>query len=89
MLPIISEFCLEGNVIACKRHGSGHINESYLLQTSCGNSYLLQKINHHVFQDVPALMRNIAAVTRHLAQKISDPRHLLTLIPNSICLEKA
>ena len=32
MLPILFEFCLEGNVIACKRHGFEHINESYLLQ---------------------------------------------------------
>lgn len=63
------------------RYGNGHINETYLLVTGSGRQYILQRVNHQVFADVPALMRNIAAVTRHIAKKVDDPRQVLTLIP--------
>ncbi len=81
MLQAAFSFCLDGAPVSCERYGFGHINETYLLQTDRAHAYILQKINHHVFQDVPGLMRNIAAVTRHLALKDPDPRHVLTLIP--------
>ncbi len=81
MFSSIYAFCLEGNPISCERYGCGHINETYLLRTDRPHDYILQKINKHVFRDVPGLMHNIASVTRHLAKKDADPRHVLTLIP--------
>jgi len=81
MLSAASAFALAGNQISCERHGSGHINETYLLTTDSSREYVLQKINRHVFRDVPGLMRNVSAVTRHLARKASDPRHVLALLP--------
>ncbi|MGJ4850738.1 phosphotransferase enzyme family protein [Bacillota bacterium Meth-B3] len=79
MLQAAYEFALDGAPVSCARYGNGHINETYLLVTA-DRRYILQKINRHVFRDVPALMRNIALVTRHLERLESDPRRALTLI---------
>lgn len=79
--PAVSAFILEGAPIACNRYGNGHINETYLLETDAPHAYILQKINNQIFQDVPALMGNIAAVTAHLRAQDPDPRHTLTLVP--------
>ncbi len=81
MLNILAQFRLDGAPVSCERYGSGHINETYLAVTDAPHSYILQKINRRIFTDVPALMRNIQAVTAHLARKVSDPRHVLTLVP--------
>lgn len=75
------QFQLKGNFASSERYGNGHINETYLVRTSLGHDYILQRINRRVFADVPALMRNIASVTRHLATKDPNPRHVLRLVP--------
>lgn len=74
-------FAIKGNMGSCQRYGNGHINETYLVMTDAPHAYILQRVNRKVFADVPALMANIAAVTRHLAKGDPDPRHVLTLIP--------
>lgn len=78
-MKAVSQFRIEGNPVSCERYGNGHINETYLLVTD-RRRYILQKINHHIFTDVPALMKNIAAVTEYLRQGQSDPRRTLTLV---------
>jgi Ser/Thr protein kinase RdoA (MazF antagonist) len=77
---VLSHFPLDGNVTACERYGCGHINETYLVVTDRQHRYILQKINHHIFKDVPGLMHNIASVTEYLRQSIADPRRVLTLV---------
>ena len=72
---------MKGSAVSCERYGSGHINETYLVQTDAGEKYILQKINSEIFRDVPALMRNIAAVTSWIAKKDPDPRHTMHLVP--------
>ena len=69
MLQAAFEFALEGAPVSCTPHGSGHINETYLLKTDAPHAYILQKINHHIFKDVDGLMRNIAAVSDYLYQR--------------------
>lgn len=81
MLPIVSAFAIEGKPLSCERYGAGHINGTYLLKTHGGRMYILQKINRHVFRNVPALMNNIVLVTGHLAKADPRPRHVLTLVP--------
>lgn len=81
MKQIISEFQLKGRFLRCERYGNGHINETYLLETDAPHAYILQKVNRHVFPDVPGLMRNIVAVTSYLWQQTPDPRRVLTLVP--------
>ena len=81
MEKIYSRFQLDGLPISCTRYGSGHINETYLLVTSRPHLYILQKLSTQAFKNVPGLMENIIAVTRHLGEQDSDPRHALKLIP--------
>ena len=80
MLSILDRFQLEGRTVSCEAYGSGHINRTYLAMTDAPHRYILQQINHRVFTNVPALMENIHAVTKFLAQKDPDPRHVLTLV---------
>ena len=81
MEHIISLFQLQGAPVRCERYGNGHINETYLLETDAPHAYILQKVNRHVFPDIPNLMRNIEFVTSYLWQQIPDPRRVLTLVP--------
>ena len=74
---ITSHFRTEGSVVSCSPIGSGHINESWLITTEpvTACDYVLQRMNHHVFKDIPGLMNNILIVTRHIETKIrsGDP----------------
>lgn len=80
-------FDLSGKVIGVERFGSGHINDTFrLLMQNSSSSYLLQRINHHIFPDVEGLMYNIELVTAHLKmvlkQEVEDvDKHSLTIIP--------
>ncbi len=85
---IANQFDVEGEVVDIRRFGSGHINDTYKLTvvSSTDISYLLQKINHHIFTDVDGLMNNISLVTNHLKtilkQTVADvDKHTLTIVP--------
>ena len=75
------QFRLDSRLVGCTPYGFGHINSTYLVVTETGRRYILQGINRHVFKDASGLMRNIAAVTRHIAAKQSDARGALHLVP--------
>ncbi|WP_205501768.1 phosphotransferase enzyme family protein [Rufibacter psychrotolerans] len=86
---IVSRFNLQGTAASIVPHGSGHIHDTYHVanaQPDCPD-YLLQRVNHHVFKNVPALMENIHVVTTHLRQKLENTSEtqpsaeVLTLIP--------
>lgn len=77
---IAARFAVNGWVAYCERYGSGHINETYLVETDGGARYILQKINDTVFQNVPALMENVSAVTRYLRARTDDPRRAMHLV---------
>ena len=78
---VLSQFRLIGKPVSCERYGCGHINVTYLVVTDAGLRYILQKINNHVFPNVPKLQENIAAVTGHLRQQTQEKHGVLTLIP--------
>ena len=80
MLNICRKFQLRGTILSCQPYGSGHINATFLVHTDQAD-YILQRINHSIFQDVPALMNNIQRVTAFLAGRDPDPRHSLHLVP--------
>ena len=80
MLSILNSFQLDAPAVSCEKYGCGHINMTYLVVTATGRRYILQKINDRIFQNVPALMENIAAVTGYLAKQTDDPRKVLTLV---------
>ncbi|WP_231596055.1 phosphotransferase enzyme family protein [Sphingobacterium endophyticum] len=66
-------FKLEGEIIESIPFGSGHINDTFKITTNSPNNnfYLLQRINHHIFQDVDGLMNNIEIVCNHLKEKLA------------------
>ena len=69
-----------------RRYGGGHINDTYLIETS-DRTYILQRINDSVFTRPIELMENVALVTRHVrarleAEGVADvDRRVLTLVP--------
>ncbi|WP_266202383.1 phosphotransferase [Pontibacter kalidii] len=86
---VLSHFILEGSISSVRSYGSGHIHDTYAVTNGTPESpdYLLQRINHNVFKNVPLLMDNIELVTRHLRQKLENmpgtrpDEEVLTLVP--------
>ena len=74
-------FQIQGEPVACREFGQGHINQTLRLQTSTGNEYILQKINQYVFRQPVQLMENAVAITEFIRKKDPDPRHTLHFIP--------
>jgi Ser/Thr protein kinase RdoA (MazF antagonist) len=74
-------FQVEGEPVSVERCGEGHINVTYMLITTTGHRYILQKINDEIF-DVKELMENISAVTAFTSQRAEDPRESMQLIPD-------
>ena len=71
-------------------HGSGHINDSYAVtydQAGTPVRYFVQRVNHNIFKNVPALMENVERVTAHLQNQLAadgagqPTRRALTLVP--------
>ncbi|MBQ9549008.1 MAG: aminoglycoside phosphotransferase family protein [Bacteroidales bacterium] len=81
-LNIIGQFAVEGKVKEITPLGEGFINDTYIVRTEGGApDYILQRKNHYVFPDVPAMMDNIVAVTEHIKRKVADPmRETLTVV---------
>ena len=82
---VIRHFKTEGEIIEVKPLGEGFINDTFIVRTSDGApDYILQRKNHNVFPDVPAMMDNIVAVTEHIKKKVADPmRETLTVVPTT------
>ncbi len=60
-----------GAALGCPRpFGSGHINDTYLLEREDGSRFVLQRINRNVFPNPPQVMENIQRVTHHLRKRI-------------------
>ena len=81
MMDVLARFALEGKVLSCAPYGSGHINQTFLVETDVPRRYILQKINSTIFKDVPALMRNIDLVTSYLRAQGAGERETLHLVP--------
>ena len=66
---LVSHFDVEGEIIAAKPYGNGHINDTkYVLIEHQGErkEYVLQKINKNVFKRPDLLMENYVGVTAFL-----------------------
>jgi aminoglycoside phosphotransferase (APT) family kinase protein len=87
------QFRLEGGFVSARRFGSGHIHDTFLIETGTpqGIKYILQRINHYVFRHPPKVMENIVRVTRHIRGKLQSSgmpgdeinRRVLTVIPTT------
>ena len=70
---ISSQFSIDGNIVSVKPFGNGHINDTYLIETEGETpNYILQRKNHLIFKDVPAMMENIDRVCKHIEKKLRE-----------------
>lgn len=88
---VIDHFDFKGILKSIKPYGSGHINDTYLLEYTIENKkdlfIILQKMNTNIFKKPVELMENIMNITSFLRKKIieshGDPqRETLTVILN-------
>ena len=83
---IVFQFLDRNDATEVKPLGAGHINDSYKVKSG-DKEYVLQRINHDIFKNVPELQDNIQRVTTHIREKlqkkeVSDiDRKVLALIP--------
>lgn len=84
---VSANFNIAGDFISAAPYGSGHINDTFATIFSQGGRevrYIMQRINHNIFKNPPALMDNIDRVTSHLHGKLSSSgeasRRALSLI---------
>lgn len=91
LLSIVSHFQMQGTVREIKPLGSGLINDTYKVTTAEAGApdYVLQRINHAIFQNVEMLQSNIEAVTGHIRKKLEEKgeadveRKVLHFIPTA------
>jgi Ser/Thr protein kinase RdoA (MazF antagonist) len=87
---VVRAFQIHGRFQGGVPYGSGHINDTFAVvvdQAGAPVRYILQRINHRIFRDVPALMENIRRVTTHARRQLDATggddaaRRALTLVP--------
>ncbi len=79
-VSVAANFNLAGRLIRSESFGSGHINDTYRLtceQDGRQIHYILQRINHQVFKNPPAMMENIRRVTNHIRRKLQEQQNKL------------
>jgi Ser/Thr protein kinase RdoA (MazF antagonist) len=70
MEQIIHEFMPAVRVVGTTPVGDGNINDTWRIsveEQGTPRSFILQRINHHIFRDPVAVMQNIDRVTSHIA----------------------
>lgn len=83
---VVFQFVNKNDATEVKPLGAGHINDSYKVKSG-DKEYVLQRVNHNIFKDVPELQNNINRVTTHIREKLEErkisdiDRKVLTLIP--------
>ncbi|MCR5050454.1 MAG: phosphotransferase [Paludibacteraceae bacterium] len=89
MIETLSHFAIDNEVADPQPLKIGFINESYIVRAKHAGerSYFLQRINHHIFQNVEGLQQNIKKVTDHIRHKLEAAgekdieRQVLELVP--------
>ena len=66
---IFNEFDHQSNYISHSELNSGHINDTFLVKSEGNKNYILQRINHNIFKDVPGLVNNKVLTSKHLKSK--------------------
>ncbi len=71
---ITAKFRIVGTTNTILPFGNGHINDTYLVTTvgEKNPNYILQRKNHNIFKDIPAMVQNIVRVTDHIRNKLED-----------------
>lgn len=87
---ILSHFPEVKDVTEITPINSGLINATYKVTTgsACSRDYILQRINHHIFQDIDMLQRNLELVTGHIRKKLEE-RHETDIDRKVLCFVPA
>lgn len=67
----LSFFLPNREIIALTPLGAGNVNESWRATTASG-TYVLQRLNPHVFPDPGLVQNNLAVLTRHLSSRLKQ-----------------
>lgn len=67
---VFNEFEHKAEFKSYKELASGHINDTYLIKALNKPHFVLQRINHGVFKDVPGLIKNKVLVSQHIRHKL-------------------
>lgn len=78
-IEVVYHFRTEGEPVSAEPYGGGHINTTFLVTTSSGKRYILQKIKDTVF-DPPQLMENIQNVIRLAREKGAEEGSFMNLV---------
>lgn len=89
MKEILKQFAIPNEVAEPQPLKIGFINDSFIVRAKKAGekSYFLQRINHHIFQNVEGLQNNIRIVTDHIRRKLTAAgetdvdRKVLELVP--------
>lgn len=89
MKTILNQFAIQNEVADPQPLKIGFINDSFIVRAKHPGekSYFLQRINHHIFQNVEGLQQNIYKVTNHIRRKLQEAgetdieRKVLELVP--------
>ena len=68
---IFEQFKHKGEFNSYQELASGHINDTYLIKTKEKPYFVLQRINHGVFKNVPGLITNKVSVSLHIREKMA------------------
>ena len=82
MLAAINQFAIEGIPVSQVRIKSGHINDTYLIETDLGVRYILQKLNSYVFPNVQALVHNLTMISSFLSKNSDHDLVMIQFIPD-------
>jgi len=78
---IASQFALGMPFDDVKPLGEGFINDTFIVYNQGRKEFILQRKNHYVFPDVPAMMENIRKVTDHIRAKENSERSTISVVP--------
>ncbi len=83
IIELLKEYDFYSPIDTVTRLSGGNINTTYLLTSSEGEKYILQRINTSVFSHPEAVMENIVAVTKklkaHKMQNLLDKMQVLNI----------
>ncbi len=68
---IVKYFKIDSDLESISQINSGHINDTYLVNSVSGDQYVLQKINKSIFKDIAGLIINKVLVSEHLTKSDS------------------
>lgn len=69
---ILDAFGIVASGPEIKKFGSGHINNTFLLEGGDGKKYILQRINTYVFKEPEVIARNLRLAANYLAEHHPD-----------------